>query len=154
MYPPEYGLGQFWISRIFHLWIYHAGIPTSVTLEYRNIYICLLIKDPILPSDFDQNWNVLPVLVKILNIKFLKICSDVLTLSNWCGKAMFTCRNQETHRYYLFNNTLDLSNFMTFWLERTSTDLLTSTIIRTVGSVVCRFCGCGGRIVTGTAPIT
>lgn len=43
---------------------------------------------------------------------------------------------------------------MTFWLERTSTDLLTSTIIRTVGSVVCRFCGCGGRIVTGTAPVT
>lgn len=41
---------------------------------------------------------------------------------------------------------------MTFWFERTRTDLLTSTIIRTVGSVVWRFCGCGGRIVTGTAP--
>lgn len=52
------------------------------------------------------------------------------------------------------NSTLDLSSLMTFWLESTSTDLLTSTIIRTVGSVVCRFCGCGGRMVTGTAPVT
>ena len=52
------------------------------------------------------------------------------------------------------NCTLDLSSLMTFWLESTSTDLLTSTIIRTVGSVVCRFCGCGGRMVTGTAPVT
>lgn len=51
------------------------------------------------------------------------------------------------------NSTFDLSSLMTFWLESTSTDLLTSTIIRTVGSVVCRFCGCGGRIVTGTAPV-
>jgi hypothetical protein len=48
--------------------------------------------------------------------------------------------------------SLDLSSLITFWLESTSTDLLTSTIIRTVGSVVCRFCGCGGRMVTGTAP--
>jgi len=51
------------------------------------------------------------------------------------------------------NCTLDLSSLITFWLESTSTDLLTSTIIRTVGSVVCRFCGCGGRMVTGTAPV-
>ena len=31
-------------------------------------------------------------------------------------------------------------------------DLLTSTIIFTVGKVVATFCGCGGRIVTGTHP--
>lgn len=67
---------------------------------------------------------------------------------------MFICKDRETPQNYFFNNTLDLSSFMTFWLESTSTDLLTSTIIRTVGSVVCKFCGCGGRIVTGTAPVT
>lgn len=48
--------------------------------------------------------------------------------------------------------SFDRSNLITFAFESTKTDLLTSTIIRTVGSVVWRFCGCGGRIVTGTAP--
>ncbi len=37
-------------------------------------------------------------------------------------------------------------------LVRMATDLLTSEIIFTVGSVVLMFCGCGGRIVTGTIP--
>ncbi len=37
-------------------------------------------------------------------------------------------------------------------LDSRATDLLTSDIIRTVGRVVEMFCGCGGRIVTGTTP--
>ena len=36
--------------------------------------------------------------------------------------------------------------------ERMTTDLDTSTIILTVGRVVWRFCGWGGRMVTGTTP--
>ena len=32
-------------------------------------------------------------------------------------------------------------------------DLLTSTIIRTVGRVVDMFMGCGGLMVTGIAPV-
>jgi len=41
---------------------------------------------------------------------------------------------------------------MVFCVDRISADLLTSAIILTVGRVVCKFWGCGGRIVTGTAP--
>lgn len=37
-------------------------------------------------------------------------------------------------------------------VERTTTDLLTSTTIRTVGNVVTRLWAWGGRTVTGTAP--
>ena len=43
---------------------------------------------------------------------------------------------------------------MTFWVDKIKTDLLTSAIILTVGNVVCKFCGCGGLTVTGTAPGT
>ena len=50
--------------------------------------------------------------------------------------------------------TLDLSILMMPELESTATLLLTSTIMRTVGSVVDMFWGWGGRIVTGTTPIT
>ena len=39
-------------------------------------------------------------------------------------------------------------------VDSTAMDLLTSTIIRTVGRVVTRFWGWGGRTVTGTAPVT
>jgi hypothetical protein len=35
----------------------------------------------------------------------------------------------------------------------TVAELLTSTIIRAVGSVVAMFCGCGGRIMTGSMPV-
>ena len=37
--------------------------------------------------------------------------------------------------------TLDFNNLMTFWLDKMTDALLTSTIIRTVGSVVDKFCG-------------
>jgi hypothetical protein len=45
-----------------------------------------------------------------------------------------------------------LSILMMSELERMAAALLTSVTIRTVGSVVEMFCGCGGRIVTGTIP--
>ena len=48
--------------------------------------------------------------------------------------------------------TFDLSILMMIAEERTAIDLLTSTTIRTVGNVVARFWGWGGRIVTGTTP--
>lgn len=48
--------------------------------------------------------------------------------------------------------TLDLSNLCTILLVRMAEDLLTSTIILTVGRVVAMFWGCGGRMVTGTQP--
>lgn len=44
------------------------------------------------------------------------------------------------------------SNFMMLCIDSTMTLFETSTIMRTVGNVVIRFCGCGGRIVTGVAP--
>lgn len=37
-------------------------------------------------------------------------------------------------------------------VESSATAFETSTIMRTVGNVVCKFCGCGGRIQTGTRP--
>lgn len=46
--------------------------------------------------------------------------------------------------------SFERSSFITAWMESTRTDFETSTIIRTVGRVVWRHCGCGGRIVTGT----
>lgn len=49
--------------------------------------------------------------------------------------------------------TFDFKSLETMPVESINTDLLTSTIIRTVGSVVCKFCGWGGLIVTGTTPI-
>lgn len=52
----------------------------------------------------------------------------------------------------IFSVTFVFSNLRRFWLVKTRTDLLTSTIMRTVGKVVCRFCGWGGLMVTGTAP--
>lgn len=48
--------------------------------------------------------------------------------------------------------TLDFNNFVTGAVDNMRTDLLTSTIILTVGKVVCKFWGWGGRIVTGTTP--
>ena len=39
-------------------------------------------------------------------------------------------------------------------VERTAVALETSTIILTVGNVVEMFCGWGGRIVTGTMPVS
>jgi hypothetical protein len=47
----------------------------------------------------------------------------------------------------------DFSSFMTLCIDRIMTDLETSTIMRTVGRVVMRFCECGGRMTTGTAPM-
>lgn len=49
--------------------------------------------------------------------------------------------------------TLLFSSLIIGLLVRMATDLLTSTIIRTVGSVVATFWGWGGLIVTGTQPI-
>jgi hypothetical protein len=49
--------------------------------------------------------------------------------------------------------TLDLSNRKMSAVVSTVAELLTSTIIRTVGSVVAMFCGCGGRIMTGSIPV-
>lgn len=46
----------------------------------------------------------------------------------------------------------DLSNLMIDCMDRMMPDFETSTIMRTVGNVVIRFWGCGGRIVMGTAP--
>lgn len=46
----------------------------------------------------------------------------------------------------------DLSNLIIDCIDSTMPLFDTSTIIRTVGNVVIRFCGCGGRIVIGTAP--
>ena len=48
--------------------------------------------------------------------------------------------------------TLDLRSLSMLALVRMAADLDTSTIIFTVGTVVVTFCGCGGRIVTGTQP--
>lgn len=49
--------------------------------------------------------------------------------------------------------TLLFSSLIIGLLVRMATDLLTSTIIRTVGSVVATFWGWGGLIVTGTQPM-
>jgi len=46
----------------------------------------------------------------------------------------------------------DLSNLIIGCMESTMPLLETSTIIRTVGNVVFKFCGCGGRMVIGIAP--
>ena len=48
--------------------------------------------------------------------------------------------------------TFDFISFKTIELVKIAADLLTSTIILTVGKVVAIFCGWGGRIVTGTQP--
>ena len=48
--------------------------------------------------------------------------------------------------------TLDLRSLMMTAVVRMATDLLTSTIMRTVGRVDATFCGWGGRMVTGTHP--
>lgn len=45
-----------------------------------------------------------------------------------------------------------LSNFIILCMDKTITLFDTSTIMRTVGRVVIKFCGCGGRMVTGVAP--
>lgn len=45
----------------------------------------------------------------------------------------------------------DFSNFIIGCIDSTITLFETSTIMRTVGRVVIRFCGCGGRIVIGIA---
>lgn len=47
----------------------------------------------------------------------------------------------------------DLRSLITLWMESIIRDFETSTIILTVGRVVMRFCACGGRITTGTAPM-
>lgn len=46
----------------------------------------------------------------------------------------------------------DFSNLMIGCMESTMPLLDTSTIMRTVGKVVFRFCGCGGLMVIGIAP--
>lgn len=48
--------------------------------------------------------------------------------------------------------SLLLSNLIILPVERMATARLTSTIIRTVGRVVCRLAACGGRMHTGTRP--
>lgn len=48
--------------------------------------------------------------------------------------------------------TLDFKSFIIALFVRMATDLLTSTIMRTVGRVEPTFCGWGGLIVTGTQP--
>lgn len=46
----------------------------------------------------------------------------------------------------------DLSSFIIGCIESTMPLFETSTIMRTVGSVVIKFCGCGGLMVMGIAP--
>lgn len=48
--------------------------------------------------------------------------------------------------------SLDFSNLIIGCIESTIPLFETSTIMRTVGRVVIKFCGCGGRIVIGIAP--
>ena len=55
--------------------------------------------------------------------------------------------------WILFLLTFVLSILVMTPFVRMATDLLTSEIILTVGRVVLMFCGCGGRIVTGTIPV-
>ena len=59
------------------------------------------------------------------------------------------CANVYQLSYYI---TFDFISFKTIELVKIAADLLTSTIILTVGKVVAIFCGWGGRIVTGTQP--
>lgn len=46
----------------------------------------------------------------------------------------------------------DFKSFIMDCIDKTITLFDTSTIIRTVGRVVIKFWGCGGRIVIGIAP--
>jgi hypothetical protein len=50
--------------------------------------------------------------------------------------------------------SLDRNNLINALVDRIATDRLTSTIMRTVGSVLAKFAVCGGRTHTGTMPVS